>query len=69
MIGTIVEVAAKLLPPLVRWIVELVEAGETPEEAEAIIRRDIEDRRAEIAANRAKVDEAMRRKKYGSPVG
>ena len=67
MIATIIEVAAKVLPALVEWIGSLLQAGKTPEEAEAIIRRDIEDRRAEIAANRAAVDDAMRRKRYGEP--
>ena len=55
----ILSIIAGLVVPIGRWIAELIEAGSTPEEAGDIVRRDIEDRRAEIAANRADVDAAL----------
>ena len=64
---SVAEVVGKLGVAIYSWVADLIEAGKTPEEAEAIIRRDIVDRRAAIAAQRAAVDEAMKRKKYGEP--
>lgn len=58
----IAEIAGRLTVSLVGWIVSLVEAGQSPEEAEGTIRTEIEDRRAEIAAKRAANDEAIKRK-------
>lgn len=46
------EFIASILPDLIRLIVERREAGESEED----IRRDIRDRRDEIAANRAARD-------------
>ena len=61
----ILSIIAGLVVPIGRWIAELIEAGNTPEQAAEIVRRDFEDRRAEIAANRAGVDAALDAKHGG----
>jgi len=58
----IAEIVGNLIGPLASWIASLIAAGKSPEEAAEIVRRDIEDRRAQIAANRAAVDDALDRK-------
>lgn len=55
-----VEAGARLLPTIIEWIVELANAGSQDPAGE--VRREIEDRRAEIAAKRAANDEALKRK-------
>lgn len=55
---TALRIALSLLPDLVEWVVDRIEGGESEEE----VRRDIKDRRAEIAANRARRDEEFREK-------
>lgn len=49
---TAIRIALGLLPEVVDWIADRIEGGETVE----TIRRDIKDRRAQVAANRAKRD-------------
>lgn len=56
------EMIGRLTMSVVQWVASLIEAGKTPEEAEEIVRTEIDDRRAEIAARRAANDEALRRK-------
>lgn len=61
-IGVAIEVGAKLVPALVGLVQGLINAGHSPEEAEAIVRRDIESRRAEYEAARDSDVEALKRK-------
>ena len=55
-IGIAIEVGAKLVPALVGLVQGLIEAGHSPEEAEAIVRKDIESRAKEY--EKAKADDA-----------
>ena len=50
---TAVEVGAKVLPAIISWIQDMIAAGKSGEEAEAIVRRDIKSRRAEYQAAKA----------------
>lgn len=55
MVKTVSTEALKLLPVLVRWVQERINAGEGVD----VIRRDIEDLTDRVLANRAKVDAAL----------
>src|SRR5690606_10466709 len=61
---TAIRIALGLLPELVDWVADRIEGGESVE----TIRRDIKDRRAEVAANRVKRDEEFAGK-FGGPDG
>jgi hypothetical protein len=45
-----------------KWIVDLVSTGLSHDDAVEVIKRDIESRRVQIAADRAKIDDAFKRK-------
>jgi hypothetical protein len=57
-----IEMAGRLTLELVRWIIDLIEDGDR--DAMATVRREIMDRRDQIAANRALRDRQLRTK-YG----
>lgn len=58
---------AQLLPSLGGWIADLVSSGMSHDDAAKVIKRDIESRRAEVAADREKRAEEFR-KKHGEPL-
>ena len=62
---TAVEVGAKVLPAIISWIQDMIAAGKSGEEAEAIVRRDIKSRRAEYQAAKAEDMAALDRKHAG----
>ena len=49
---TAVEVGAKVLPSVISWISDMIEAGKSPDGAEETVRRDIKSRRAEYVTGR-----------------
>jgi len=57
-----------LLPLLWKWIEALMNAGKSLEEAEEIVKRDIQSRLEEVRANRAERDAEFERK-HGEPLG
>lgn len=61
---TAIRIALGLLPEVVDWIADRIEGGESVE----VIRRDIKDRRAQVAANREKRDGEFA-DKFGDPDG
>ena len=61
-----IEIGARLLPSLISLAQGLIAAGHSPEEAEEIIRKDIESRRSEYEREKAE-DEAALRAKHGQP--
>jgi hypothetical protein len=63
-VGIAIEVGSKLLPALVGLVQGLIEAGHSPEEAEAIVRKDIESRAKAYEAAKAE-DEAALERKHG----
>lgn len=60
----VAEVIGRLAGPLGSLIGGLIAAGKSPEEAEEIVRRDIESRRKEYLAEKA-ADEAALERKHG----
>jgi hypothetical protein len=61
-IGIAIEVGSKLLPAVIGLVQGLIAAGHSPEEATAIVRRDIESRRAEYERMKAEDVAALNRK-------
>jgi hypothetical protein len=43
---TAIRVGSAILPDIVSWVGDLIEAGMSPDEAEEVVKRDIESRRA-----------------------
>jgi hypothetical protein len=61
-----IEIGARLTPAVIGLVQGLIEAGHSPEEAEAIVRKDIESRRAEYQRAKA-ADVAALERKHGMP--
>lgn len=59
-----IEIGARLAPAVVGLVSSLIQAGKSPAEAEAIVRKDIESRRAEYDKAKAE-DMAALEKKHG----
>lgn len=54
-----IEVGARLLPALIEAVASLIKGGHSPEEAEAIVRRDIDSRAAQYERERAEDEDAL----------
>ena len=63
-ISQAIEIGARLAPAIAGLIGSLIDTGKSPAEAEAIVRKDIESRRAEYEKAKDE-DEAALEKKHG----
>lgn len=61
-----IEIGARLTPAVIGLVQSLIAMGHSPEEAEAIVAKDIESRRAEYERAKA-ADVAALERKHGMP--
>jgi hypothetical protein len=54
-----IEIGSRLLPSVISLVQGLIEAGHSPEEAEEIVRKDIESRRSQYEKQKAEDEAAL----------